>query len=181
MGEGDDRGRQEAVLDGVWPFQGEESRHQPAMSRFYAMERTNEHGADVWGGRHDSSARIWRRRSPLKITMREAPISAATAIHRVAYPGIASARNSALVASDSVIFCFTARTARRPRAMAKGSLLRSSAIRATSAVSRAWSVPAAPIAMPMLDAASAGASLTPSPTMATSPYRRGGGGGAFFF
>jgi len=45
-------------------------------------------------------------------------------------------------------------------------------MRATSAVSRAVSVPAAPMAMPTLARASAGASFTPSPTMATWPYAR---------
>ena len=39
-----------------------------------------------------------------------------------------------------------------------------------SAVSRAVSLPAAPIAMPTSAAARAGASLTPSPTIATEPY-----------
>ena len=45
----------------------------------------------------------------------------------------------------------------------------SSCIRAMSAVSMATSEPAAPIAIPMFDLARAGASLIPSPTMATSP------------
>ena len=52
----------------------------------------------------------------------------------------------------------------------KGSWLRSSPIRTTSAVSMACAVPAPPMAMPTSARASAGASLTPSPTMATAPY-----------
>ena len=52
---------------------------------------------------------------------------------------------------------------------AKGSLPRSSAMRATSAVSRATAVPAPPMAMPTVAAARAGASFTPSPTMARAP------------
>ena len=43
-------------------------------------------------------------------------------------------------------------------------------MRATSAVSSATSVPAAPMATPTLAAARAGASLTPSPTISTGPY-----------
>ena len=49
----------------------------------------------------------------------------------------------------------------------EGQVVRSSAIRATSAVSRATSDPAAPIAMPTVALAIAGASFTPSPTIAT--------------
>ena len=44
-------------------------------------------------------------------------------------------------------------------------------MRAMSAVSRAASVPAAPMATPRVAAARAGASLTPSPTIATAPAR----------
>ncbi len=51
--------------------------------------------------------------------------------------------------------------------MASGSRSRRSHISATSALWSAASVPAAPIAMPTRAAASAGASLTPSPTIAT--------------
>ena len=58
----------------------------------------------------------------------------------------------------------------RPSRSANGSFERSSDISATSAVSSATSVPATPIAMPTSAAASAGASLMPSPTMATGPY-----------
>ena len=62
------------------------------------------------------------------------------------------------------------RTVRRPTAMASASFRRSSFIRAMSAVSMAVSLPAAPIAIPTLATASAGASLTPSPIMPTWVY-----------
>ena len=48
-----------------------------------------------------------------------------------------------------------------------GNCLKSSDIKAISAVSRAVSVPAPPIATPIVEAASAGASFTPSPTIPT--------------
>ena len=48
-----------------------------------------------------------------------------------------------------------------------GNLLKSSDIKAMSAVSKAVSVPAPPIATPTVDAARAGASFTPSPTIPT--------------
>ena len=54
---------------------------------------------------------------------------------------------------------------RRPSRMASETMRRSSRMRATSAVSIAVSVPAAPIAMPTLAAANAGASFTPSPRL----------------
>ena len=62
------------------------------------------------------------------------------------------------------------RFARRASCTVYGSLVRSSDISATSAVSMATSVPAAPMTTATLDVARAGASLTPSPTMATVPY-----------
>ena len=51
-----------------------------------------------------------------------------------------------------------------------GSFLKSSPISATSAVSNAVSVPAPPIAIQQWEAANAGASLTPSPIIATLLY-----------
>ena len=51
--------------------------------------------------------------------------------------------------------------------MANGKWARSSAIRAASAVSRAMSDPVAPMAIPTVALAIAGASLTASPSMAT--------------
>ncbi len=66
-------------------------------------------------------------------------------------------------------FWITTDRARRARRTAKGSAVRSSDMSTTSALSIAASLPAPPIAMPTVARASAGASLTPSPTMATAP------------
>ena len=64
------------------------------------------------------------------------------------------------------------RPARRAWVSVSGRWRRSSPISATSAVSMATSVPIAPMAMPTSAVASAGASLMPSPTMATTwPWR----------
>src|SRR5690606_24712476 len=106
-------------------------------------------------------------RSPLKTTIRLAPMSANTAIHSVASPASANARNTSLMPSAMTMFCTRIACARRLRRMKAGSLPSSSSINATSAVSSAVSVPAAPIAKPMPAFASAGASLMPSPTMPT--------------
>ena len=57
----------------------------------------------------------------------------------------------------------------RARPIAAGRRVRSSLMRATSAESSAIALPAAPIATPMRAAARAGASLMPSPTIATAP------------
>ncbi len=58
---------------------------------------------------------------------------------------------------------------RLPIVIASASLPRSSFIRATSAVSIAVSLPMAPIAIPTLATANAGASFTPSPIIPTLP------------
>ena len=94
-------------------------------------------------------------------------MSANTAIHSVAWPMKSSTMNAALIAMLAMMFCHStdhvARLSRRKR----GSAARSSSISATSAVSSAASVPAAPIAIPTSALARAGASFTPSPTIAT--------------
>jgi len=59
---------------------------------------------------------------------------------------------------------------RRPSAMAEGILRRSPVMSATSAVSIAAGEPAAAIATPTVARASAGASFTPSPTIAADPW-----------
>ncbi len=66
-----------------------------------------------------------------------------------------------------MMFCRMLFTVRLARAIASGSLSRLSPMRAMSAVSTATAEPAAPIATPMAAVARAGASLTPSPTIAT--------------
>ena len=65
------------------------------------------------------------------------------------------------------MFCLIIAKALRLNLIVYGNLLKSSAIKAISAVSNAVSVPAPPIATPTEEAASAGASLTPSPTIPT--------------
>ena len=69
------------------------------------------------------------------------------------------------------MFCISTCAVARDRRTKVGILRRLSSIRATSAVSIAVSVPAAPIAKPMSARAKAGASLMPSPTMPTLPLR----------
>ena len=59
---------------------------------------------------------------------------------------------------------------RRPVRMASETRVRSSFMRAMSAVSMAVSLPMAPIAKPTVATASAGASFTPSPIMPTWVY-----------
>ena len=103
------------------------------------------------------------------MTMSDAPMSATTAIQSVAVPASAMTRNAAFSTSENPMFIRMLRAAARLRRIAKGIFGSSSAISATSAVSSAASVPATPIAMPTLAVASAGASLTPSPTIASTP------------
>ena len=82
------------------------------------------------------------------------------------------ASTAAFTTSDSAMFCAMVRRAARPRATSGGSRPRSSDMRAMSAVSRAASVPRPASAIPTSAVASAGASLTPSPTIATRPDAR---------
>ncbi|KAG1222170.1 hypothetical protein G6F68_020720 [Rhizopus microsporus] len=71
--------------------------------------------------------------------------------------------------SASVMFWISTRCVARDKRRKVPILRRSSSIRATSAVSMAVPVPAAPMAKPISARASAGASLMPSPTMPTWP------------
>ena len=75
-------------------------------------------------------------------------------------------RATALYPTAQPRFCFILRTVPRPIRRAMATSRGSERIRTTSAVSTATSVPA-PMAIPKSACASAGASLTPSPTMAT--------------
>ncbi len=88
---------------------------------------------------------------------------------RLNAPVSAAITSRKMTINDTVTFCAMTRLARRASRTVYGSLVRSSDIRATSAVSIATSVPAAPITTATSDEASAGASLTPSPTMTTEP------------
>ncbi len=101
--------------------------------------------------------------------MIEAPVSASTAIQSVATPPTAAATNAAFSTIEIARFVLMLRTVARLRRNVNGIRSSSSAISATSAVSSAASLPAAPIAIPTSARASAGASLTPSPTIATGP------------
>ena len=98
-------------------------------------------------------------------------MSANTAIHIVAWPATASSRNASLMPSARPMFCHSTACVRWDSAMVSGRRRRSSFMMSTSAASMAVSVPAAPIASPRSERASAGASLMPSPTIATRPCR----------
>ena len=84
-------------------------------------------------------------------------------------PASARPKNTALMPMAKLMFCTRMLRVRWLRLMNSGNLPSSSSIRATSAVSMAVSLPAAPMAKPMSACARAGASLTPSPSMATTP------------
>ena len=109
-------------------------------------------------------------RSPLKITSNDAPMSAAMAAQRDAWPANVSITKRAFTPSENVMFCRMMDKVRREWQMSQGSFAKSSDIRAMSAVSIAASLPAAPIAIPSDARPKAGASFTPSPTIATRPY-----------
>lgn len=108
-------------------------------------------------------------RKPLKITSNEAPMSAAMAAQREAKPRKVAHTKKALTESEKAMFWRMTRRVRRAWRISQGTFERSSAISAMSAVSIAASLPAAPMAMPRVARAMAGASLTPSPIMAAWP------------
>jgi hypothetical protein len=108
-------------------------------------------------------------RKPFAITSRDAPMSAAIAAQREVWPMSVKATNNAFTARESVMFCRMVRRVRRECSISHGTFDRSSDMRATSAVSIAASLPTAPIAIPNVARAIAGASLTPSPIIATCP------------
>ena len=87
-------------------------------------------------------------RRPLKTTSRLAPMSAKTAIHIVAMPAKVSTMNTPLMPSARMMFCFRIAAVVRDSRTKEGTLRKSSSMSATSAVSIAVSVPAAPIAKP---------------------------------
>ncbi len=76
------------------------------------------------------------------------------------------ANNNITVPTAKNMFCFILRTVALESFKAWINLSRLSAIKTTSAVSIAISVPATPIAIPTSAEAIAGASFTPSPTIA---------------
>ena len=83
-------------------------------------------------------------------------------------PASSPASRATTVTREIAMFCRITRTVRRARSSACGSRSSRSPIRAMSAVSMATPEPAAPMATPMSAVARAGASLTPSPTIATT-------------
>ena len=88
---------------------------------------------------------------------------------RPSTPQRASGGKATIIVNANPIFTFMMRRAALAWAMARGRSRRSVPVSATSAEAIAASVPVAPMAMPTVAAASAGASLIPSPTMAQRP------------
>jgi hypothetical protein len=85
----------------------------------------------------------------------EVPMSASTASHNATSSKGASRTNSPLMRIETATLCLMIRLADRESRTASASFGRSSCMSATSAVSRATSVPAAPIANPTEEAARA--------------------------
>jgi len=104
----------------------------------------------------------------LSITTTSGSDWAAAAAIGGSQPVAASTMPTRLYAAVNQRFCLMVLKARRPIRIASGTTRQSSCIRATCAASIAASVPAAPIAIPTSAWASAGASLMPSPTIATT-------------
>ena len=92
-------------------------------------------------------------------------MSAAIAIHSDAIPNRVRPMKASFSPKAKVIFCLIVAKVRRECCISQGSLERSSDMSAMSAVSIAASVPIAPMAIPKVATAIAGASLTPSPTI----------------
>ena len=97
-------------------------------------------------------------------------MSAKTAIHIVAVPNTAITRNTLLMPSARLMFCQRMACVRLDSRTVSATRWRLSFMITTSAASIAVSVPAAPMANPISDCASAGASLMPSPVMPVAPY-----------
>ena len=96
-------------------------------------------------------------------------MSAKMAIQSVSQPGITSSKAMTFKTNEKVIFCLMVRKVLRLSLIRNGNLDKSSPIKVTSAVSKAISVPTTPMAIPTVATAKAGASLTPSPIIATRP------------
>src|SRR5436190_2127764 len=90
---------------------------------------------------------------PLRETRTLAPVSAAMASQRLAMPRAARMRTTSLIPRARATLALMVNAARWERRRTQAILERSSATRATSAVSRATSEPAAPMAMPTVAAA----------------------------
>jgi hypothetical protein len=96
-------------------------------------------------------------------------MSAAIAAQSEAYSAAVSTAKSNLTARESPMFSRMILSVRRECQTSQGSFEMSSDMSATSPASMAASVPPPPIAMPSFARPSAGASLMPSPTIATLP------------
>ena len=105
-------------------------------------------------------------RTPLPITKISATSWTRTTAASPSTPKAASGIRMAISPRERPTFCSMIDLARRAWVRVCGRWRRSSPMRATSAVSMATSLPIAPIAIPTSAVARAGASLTPSPTIA---------------
>lgn len=106
-------------------------------------------------------------RRPLSPTMMVEPSWPATPSGSGRWPMRSQAARTTMNVAAMVRLAMTRRRARRAKAMTAGMVERSSRVMTASAVSRARSDPARPIATPTVAAVMAGASLTPSPTTIT--------------
>ena len=124
-------------------------------------------GQDLDPTRSAAGAARWRRPAPTRRCRRGRP---STAWPR---PTTASTTNAALSPSAMIdVDADVARASPGSGAARRARFARSSVISAMSAVSSAASLPMAPITMPTSAAASAGASFTPSPIIATDAVAR---------
>ena len=113
-----------------------------------------------------TGSRYARSRSALMTTSKVDPSCRATA-GPMPRPRMVAGTRKATTPRLTNTFCLITQRVLRLRPTANGRCDRLSAMSATSAVSRATSDPAAPMAIPTVAVAIAGASFTPSPTMAT--------------
>ena len=106
-------------------------------------------------------------RIALRITTSTDPSWTSMPIDIVTPPANTPASRARTVIIAIAMFCRITLTVRLASPIASGRRSRSSPMSAMSAVSTATAEPAAPIATPISAVARAGASLTPSPTIAT--------------
>ena len=118
----------------------------------------------VRGGFHLSGRR------PLRMTATRPTRSARTAIHTRTNPVRATITNTSFNKTERMIFSRMIRRQKRLRQIISGTLRTLLFIKATPAASTASADPPAAIAIPTSDAARAGPSLTPSPTIPTSCF-----------
>lgn len=104
---------------------------------------------------------------PLRATMTVEPSCPATASASGSVATKSQVTSTTMNVPAMHRFAITKRRARRDRAINWGRVDRSSRTTMASAVSNARSEPRRPIATPVVAAAMAGASLTPSPTSST--------------